>query len=251
MKPTPYYDDPSFDYHHYWRTRHYENQAEKIALQKLLALVPTGGRAADLGAGFGRLTGCYRHHFKQCFLVDSSAKMLALAKKHCRQKNLHFVKAFVEKLPFKAKYLDAVIIVRTFHHLKDSHPALEEIRRVLKPGGWLILEFANKIHFKARIKAWLRGDFEFISSLRPIRVGKRHKQQVPFLNYHPQHVNKLLKKHHFQIIKTLSVSNLRNPVCKKLLPLKWLLWLEKVTQRLYTPLFTGPSIFVLAQKTKK
>lgn len=249
MNLTPYYDDPSFNYQQYWREREYENQADQIALKRLLSATPKAQKLIDIGAGFGRLTGCYCHHAKTCVLVDPSQKMLDQAHQKChRQKNLKLIKAFVEKLPFGKSSFDTGLMIRTFHHLKNPEKCLAEVARILKPQGYFILEFANKIHFKARFNAWLQGKIDRLQSLKPVAVGQKRQAKVPFINYHPQHVIKLLEKHHFQIIETLSVSNFRNPWCKKLLPLKILLFLEKISQKPYATFWSGPSIFVLAQK---
>lgn len=245
MKLTPYYDDPSFSYTRYWQKRQYENFADQIALKRLLTAIPFAKSLIDIGAGFGRLTDSYYRQAEKCVLVDPSEKMLAQARANCPQKNISFTKAFVEKLPFVKASFDIAIMVRTFHHLKEPEQALAEVARVLKPTGYFILEFANKIHFKAKLRAWLKGKIGKLDNLKPVTVGR---EKVPFMNYHPQHVTELLQNNHFQIIETLSVSNFRNPVCKSILPLRWLLFLEKISQKPYAAFFAGPSIYILAQK---
>lgn len=248
MKLIPFYDDPSFDYKKYWRERQYENQADKIALKRLLRFVPEKGRLIDIGAGFGRLASVYAPQFGKCVLIDPSVRMLAEAQNRFKKQNLQFVKAYVEKLPFKDKSFDVAIFIRILHHLKSPSLALKEAVRILKPGGFLILEFANKLHFKARLKACLRFDFGYFSDLQPLKVGMFKKCEVPFLNYHPQYINNLLTKAGFKIIKTLSVSNFRSSFCKKILPLKFLLFLETLAQIVCSTLQIGPSTFILAQK---
>lgn len=248
MKLIPFYDDPSFDYKKYWQERQYENRADQIALKQLLNIVPEKGSLIDIGAGFGRLTPVYASQFKKCVLLDPSEKMLIEAQKRFKKKNLKFIKAYIEKLPFKEKSFDVAILIRTIHHLKNPSLALKEAARVLKPQGYFILEFANKLHFKAKIKALLRLDFNYFFNLEPLKVGAIKNCHVPFLNFHPRYITNLLKKENFQIIKMLSVSNFRSPICKKILPLKLLLFLEKLAQRIYAPFCLGPSIFILAQK---
>ena len=51
---TDKYNDPSHNYVKYWEGRDYENQAEEMAIKRLLE----GKRfrhAVDIGGGFGRL----------------------------------------------------------------------------------------------------------------------------------------------------------------------------------------------------
>ncbi len=248
MKLIPFYDDPSFDYKKYWQERRYENQADQMALKRLLKIVPEKGSLIDIGAGFGRLAPVYASQFKKCVLLDPSEKMLIEAQEKFKNKNLKFIKAYIKKLPFKEKSFDVAILIRTIHHLKNPSLALKEAARVLKPQGYFILEFANKLHFKAKIKALLRLDFKYFSNFEPLKVGAIKNCHVPFLNFHPQYITNLLKKEGFQIIKMLSVSNFRNRFCKKILPLKFLLFLEKLAQETYASFCLGPSIFILAQK---
>jgi len=248
MKQIPFYDDPSFNYKNYWRERKYENKTDQLALKRFLKLVPKKNNLIDIGAGFGRLTPVYRSQFKKCVLLDPSTKMLNEAKVRFKEKNIEFVKAYVEKLPFKDKIFDVAIFIRIIHHLKKPPVAIKEAARVLKPGGYFILEFANKLHLKAKIRAILRLNFKFFSDLTPTKVGHTKPKTVPFLNYHPESIKMMLTKNGFEIIKILSVSNFRNSLCKKILPLKILLFLEKISQEIYSPFHAGPSIFILARK---
>ena len=249
MKLIPFYDDPSFDYKKYWQERQYENLADQMALKRLLKLVPGKASLIDIGAGFGRLAPVYHSQFKKCFLVDPSERMLNEAQnKFKKKKNLKFIKAYVEKLPFEKEVFDVALFIRIIHHLKSPPTALKEAARTLKPGGFLVLEYANKLHAKSVLKALLKLDLKYLTDQAPLEVGPKRKGCIPFLNFHPHYIKNLLKKNGFKITKTLSVSNLRNPLCKKILPLKILLFLEEIIQVLRPPFFKGPSIFILAQK---
>lgn len=247
-----YYDDPSYDYSEYWREREYENEADKIALRKLLQLVSTKELVVDIGAGFGRLTSIYAPLFKQCILVDPSKRLLREAQKLTKKcKNLTFKRAFAERLPFRDKSVDVILCIRTFHHLRSPQLAIKEFARLLKPGGSLILEFANKLHLKNCLKSILALDFSCFSQ-KPEDISQQ-KEEIPFLNYHPQHVKFLLQTNGFRIIKACSVSNFRHPLIKKLVPLPLLLSLESGVSLLssHFSCLLGPSIFILAQKENK
>lgn len=251
MKLIPFYDDPSFDYKKYWQERQYENLADQMALKRLLKLVSEKKSLIDIGAGFGRLTSVYVSQFGKCVLVDPSARMLKEAKTKFKRKNIKFIKSYVEKLPFKKETFDVTLFIRIIHHLKSPPRALKEAARVLKPGGFLVLEYANKLHTKSALKALVKLDLKYLIDQTPFEVGPKRKDCIPFLNFHPGYIKNLLKKNGFKIIKALSVSNFRNSVCKKILPLRVLLGWEKITQVLRPPLFAGPSIFILARKKPK
>lgn len=251
MKLTPFYDDPSFDYKKYWQERQYENLADRIALKRLLKLVPNKESLIDIGAGFGRLTSVYASQFDKCILVDPSTRMLTEAQnKFKKKKNLKFIKAFIEKLSFEKEAFDVALFIRIIHHIKSPPTALKETARVLKPGGFLILEYANKLHTKSALKALLKLNLKYLIDQTPLEVWPTRRDCIPFLNFHPRYIKSLLKKNGFKITKTLSVSNFRSKFCKKILPLKVLLILEKIAQVLRPPFFAGPSIFILAQKKR-
>jgi len=247
-----FYDDPHYNYQQYWRRRRYEHHAEKIALKKLLNLVFNKRVLVDVGGGFGRLIPTYISLCQKCFLIDPSKKMLQQAEKLKKKyphlySHLKLREGIAENLPLKDKSVDVILFIRTLHHLKKPQPALKEFSRVLKPQGYLIIEFANKVHFKSIIRSLFRLDFQYPFNLQPVTIGKK-KQPIPFLNYHPKQIRNLLDQSGFKIIKTLSVSNFRNSPFKKILPLKILLFLEGLIQEISLPFYYGPSIFLLVQK---
>lgn len=240
-----------YDYPRYWAKREYEDKAEKIALRRLLRLVKLKNRLVDIGAGFGRLTPVYAPHFKKSFLIDPSEKLLHLAKKNlAAYRRLRFRQGRAAHLPLAAESVDAALMIRVAHHLPSLKSVFQEVHRVLKPGGFFIFEFANKVHLKSLLKSlWQRRLGRFLSHL-PINISTQ--KSLPFFNYHPNQVKTLLLSQGFTIKKTLSVSNFRYPLVKRALPLKILLWLEAGFSWLsswFSPLaFYGPSVFVLAQK---
>lgn len=246
-KSIIYYDEPSYDYQKYWQVREYEDKAERIALAKFFKLIPKKGALADIGAGFGRLTPVYASLFEKCVLVDPSKRLLNEAKNLSQKyKNLSFRCGFAHDLPFADKSFDVVLFIRTFHHLKEPNEVIAEFNRILKPGGFLILEFANKIHIKSVIKAILERRLSYLLSHVPEDIS--HDEGVPFFNYHPTHVKSLLFANGFKIVKGLSVSNFRNPIFKRLIPLPLLLLFSSIFQLPAYYLSFGPSIFILAQK---
>jgi len=254
-KTLDYYDDPLFNYRQFWATRQYEDQAERSALKKLLVLIKSKKikNLIDIGAGFGRLTPVYTPLFQSCLLVEPSEKLLAEAKKiNRRYDNLSFKESYVEKLPVEDNSFDVALMVRVAHHLPDLEKMITEVKRILKPEGYFIMEFANKMHFKNRLEALIKFNFIFFRSHLPENL-KTKRNATPFFNYHPNQIKTLLLSHDFKIIKSISVSNFRHPWLKKLIPLKLLLKMENLRQEisLHQNLYLGPSIFVLAKKENK
>ncbi len=69
--------------------------------------------------------------------VDISKKMLDMAR--LKLPNLEFVKASASSLPFPDQNFDIVVTVSAFHYFEQPLDTLEEIRRILKPQGKLVI----------------------------------------------------------------------------------------------------------------
>jgi ArsR family transcriptional regulator len=108
----------------------------------LLKLVPRGLRVADVGCGTGLLTLGLAAVAEHVDAVDSSERMVRLAREKVRRASLTNVtvrRAEAERLPFADGSLDAVFAFHLLRHLVRPSDALAEFGRVVKPGGRMIL----------------------------------------------------------------------------------------------------------------
>jgi ubiquinone/menaquinone biosynthesis C-methylase UbiE len=72
--------------------------------------------------------------------VDFSSQMLAVAARKCDQyPNVHFQPACASALPFAKQSFDVVLSANAFHYFSQPVIALSEMRRVLKPGGSVVI----------------------------------------------------------------------------------------------------------------
>jgi ubiquinone/menaquinone biosynthesis C-methylase UbiE len=244
----------TYDYPHYWETRDYEHLAETVALKNFLSKIPKIKSVIDIGGGYGRLTPYYSFRAKKTILTDPSAKLLSVARKKLgHKKNIVFIQSSWEhlKTKFKAGSIDLAIMVRVMHHITNPDKAFAAVSRLLRPGGYFILEFANKSHIKAALKELSHGNITYLMDISPIdiRSKKSIKQKtLPFINYHPDTISSSLANNGFTIKSKLSVSNIRSTFLKKNLPVNTLLAIEKLLQGPLAQFNFGPSIFILAQK---
>ncbi len=75
----------------------------------------------------------------------------------CKKHNLPVEFGDLYNLNFKNDSIDTCLLIEVIEHLTDHIKALEEIRRVLKRGGFLLLLFPNDRNFK--IERILRRKF--------------------------------------------------------------------------------------------
>lgn len=81
-------------------------------------------------------------HAKAVVCLDVTSAMLEVGKKEAarkQQNNMTFVLGTAEKLPFLDESFDIVISRLAFHHFKNIQESFQEMVRVLRPGGKLVL----------------------------------------------------------------------------------------------------------------
>jgi len=78
--------------------------------------------------------------------VDIDAQAVKQARARYRRKNLFFEQGSAEKLPFADAAFDMATSFETIEHLPPGkqEPFLEEVLRILKPGGFLLISTPNK-----------------------------------------------------------------------------------------------------------
>lgn len=243
-----HYDDPSYSYEKYWTDRRYEHDSEVIAIQKFL-----NGKnfkiSADIGGGFGRLTGLLAQCSQKTLLIEPSKKQRLLTENHLAKKTeVSVLPGSIERTGLETESLDLALVVRVMHHLPDPKKAFSELNRIIRPGGYLVLEFANSLNFKSRLHSLWTGQPILPSPIERRSNSNIRKQTIPFVNHHPETVLKTLRSYNFEHIETLSVSNFRFVFFKKYIQKKLLLTLESVTQNTLSALYFGPSIFILARR---
>ena len=179
--------------------------------------------------------------------------LLSLAKQNHKGKGIRFIKSNLINLPKKLnnKQCDLVVMVRVLHHIEDLEGEFKTINKLTKKNGYLILEFANKKHFKSMLLEYIKANFMFAFEILPKdlrNIEKTNNSNLPFKNYHPDQIKNILTNNSFEIIEGRSVSNIRSRKIKKFLPLSLLLYLENFTQNILYKVCFGPSLFLLAKK---
>lgn len=114
-----------------------------------LSGVRTGERVLDVAAGSGDLARAFARRTGskgQVWVTDINGSMLAVGRDRLLDEGFvcPAVQCDAEKLPFPSAYFDCVSVAFGLRNMTRKEDALAEMRRVLKPGGrLLVLEFSK------------------------------------------------------------------------------------------------------------
>lgn len=106
---------------------------------------------ADLGAGEGTLSLLLTQRAERVIAVDNSAKMLEYVCEVARKngvKNLEARLGDLEELPIGDEEVDLALLHQSLHHAIHPSKAVEEARRIVKPGGRVVVMDLLKHRFE-------------------------------------------------------------------------------------------------------
>ena len=105
-----------------------------------LALLDSDMIVGDLGCGTGSLALALSNHVAAVHAVDGSAAMLLAARTRLAdQPNVVLSEGSLEALPLADASLDVAVLMLVLHHVAEPSRVLREARRVLRPGGRLLI----------------------------------------------------------------------------------------------------------------
>jgi SAM-dependent methyltransferase len=243
-----YYDDQDLNYQDYWTSRDYEHDAEVMAVRRLLR-GRTFEHAVDVGGGYGRLSVILADFAGRVTLVDASQQQLDLAGGFLRGHPRITPRLMdASALEIEDQSADLACLVRVLHHLPDPAAEMRELYRILRPGGYALIEVANLAHMLNRLRYLVRGRPVPLSAVDLRTPALRARGGIPFVNHHPATVIGQLRATGLHLEEMLSVSNLRHRALTGWVPRHTLLALERALQDRLAPAYFGPSMFLLLRK---
>ncbi len=130
-----------------WDERFYPREMRE-RLPQLVSLfqLQEGAKILDVGAGTGGIVPYLLEAIGpegSIWAVDFAEEMVKIGrKKFQKESRVIFEVASVEDLPYKDRFFDQIVCFGAFPHFEDKGKALEEMNRVLKPQGTLIIAHA-------------------------------------------------------------------------------------------------------------
>jgi len=168
-------------------------------LEAMLALLSPAWTVADLGTGTGAMLPLLSPHVARVIGVDPTPAMLKAAQARVRQhrlENVDLQRGAIEDLPLPTATVDVALLTLVLHHIAEPLIGLREARRVLKPGGILLIVdlqphdvelFRTKTHHRwmgfnrPQLEAWL-ADADFAHTrwhALPSRTARSKDEGIP------------------------------------------------------------------------
>lgn len=121
-----------------------KSHAEGADLQRMLELLALSGseHALDVATGTGHTALALAPHCAMVLGLDPTVEMLREAQHLAAARavaNVQWVLGAAEQLPFVDASFDVVTVRRAPHHFQSIAQALDEMRRVLRPAGSLVV----------------------------------------------------------------------------------------------------------------
>ena len=101
-------------------------------------------RVLDIGASTGIIDDYLAGCFSRVYGMDIDFQAIQHARKTYRRENLAFQVGDALHLPFADNSMDVVICTHVYEHVPDARRMLEEIYRVLRPGGVCYFTGSNR-----------------------------------------------------------------------------------------------------------
>ena len=109
-----------------------------------------GKRVLDIGCGNGYVLAQYARHGADVHGIDLTETALELSRRRFELAGLSglFQRTDGDTIPYPDGFFDVVCSMGVLHHIEDPRPMLAEIRRVLRPGGEIILMMYHRHSWK-------------------------------------------------------------------------------------------------------
>ncbi|MFH1009480.1 MAG: class I SAM-dependent methyltransferase [Candidatus Latescibacterota bacterium] len=194
-------------------------ESERRRLQTLVRLFGEirGQRVLDVGCGSGWLTRLLAERGARVVALDMALSGVKGARHRVESRSVHsaFLVGDIYHLPFATDAFDGAVLSEVAEHLEDLDRGLEEIARLLKSGGQLVISVPNN---------------ELLRWHLCIHCNRLTPANAHIRNFTEKSLKTKLEDHGFTVLKVAKISNkmlehLRFPVWTGRLPYPiWRAW---------------------------
>jgi len=97
----------------------------------------------EVACGAAQGLGCLVDRAKSLCAGDYAEEMISKAREHYGNR-IPLLRFDAQSMPFRDNSLDVVILYEALYYLPSAQAFISECRRVLRPGGWVLIATANK-----------------------------------------------------------------------------------------------------------
>lgn len=152
-------------YEKFWKINSDSNFNDYIRNSQLHIFFPIISKSlkvADIGGGPGVVSAWLNARGYDAHLIEFSDTAINQAKEKGVKNICQAMVTGLKSLPFEDSFFDIVFFGDVIEHLFDPESALKEIKRILKPGGRLVLSCPNMSYWRFRTYYFLDGDLRRI-----------------------------------------------------------------------------------------
>lgn len=117
----------------------FSERVREAALSSIKLTIKKGQIAADIGAGSGFITEVLLKANLKVIAIDQSKEMIEIMEKKFGDSQVEYRIGNSEDLPIEDNSVDYAFANMYLHHVEEPALAINEMVRILKPGGWLII----------------------------------------------------------------------------------------------------------------
>lgn len=157
--------DYSEVYNKFWATgvkSKFEDYNRNLLLPDFFPITNNAPRVCDIAGGAGIVSEWLMARGYDVTLLEFSPNAIEEAKARGVKKIVDIKFESNTKLPFADSFFDVAFFGDIIEHLFDAESLLLEIKRILKPGGRLIVSCPNMSYWRFRTYYLFDGDFERI-----------------------------------------------------------------------------------------
>ena len=176
--------------------------------KNFIKLFEPKGKLLDVATGTGDIAIMIKENYPntQVFALDPSKKMLEIAKNRKKGSSINFIEGCCEEIPFPDSTFDFVTITFGLRNTKSVATSLDEIKRVLKNDGKLVLmEFSksDNLIIKVFYKFYLNIFIPFIGLLFGKFAEYKYLASSIESFYTPKEMNEILNSKRLNVIQNI------------------------------------------------
>ncbi|MBI5873338.1 MAG: class I SAM-dependent methyltransferase [Candidatus Omnitrophica bacterium] len=171
---------------------------KNLLLEKFIQIASTykRGKCLDLGSGRGDYSDRLQGLGFDVVASDLDKERFAYHGKILFEKS-----DFIHRLPFPDEHFDLILFAEVIEHLMNPFFVIDEIKRILKPKGILILSTPNILNIASRLRFLFEGSYNFFRepTLDYIKLNKNNLQNMHIIPWRYQELEYLLFKNGLKV----------------------------------------------------